>query len=232
MSTSEEIYSPYQSPAAAVPEGIEPYRTISRAAVVSVAVSVLSLLAFTFPSLMPLPILGIVLGLVGWSTIRRYPNEYTGTRLAIAGLSISSLTLAVAAPWHVYEYMTEVPENHERISFTDLQPDPEIPEQPIPPRAVDLNGDKVFIKGYMHPGVASTGKVAHFILVPDMGTCCFGGQPKMTDMIEIKVTDPTQTIAYSTRRMKLSGTFKVSYPQSKLGLRDVCYTLDAWKIEK
>ena len=54
------------------------------------------------------------------------------------------------------------------------------PSLPIAPKAIELTGKPIFIKGYMHPGVASMGKVNHFILVPDMGTCCFGGQPKPT----------------------------------------------------
>ncbi|ADB16785.1 hypothetical protein Psta_2111 [Pirellula staleyi DSM 6068] len=227
----EELYAPYQTPATATEE-IEPYRTVSRSAVISVGVGVLALLGFSFPSLLPLAMLGIVLALTSLTTIRRYPNEYTGKKIALAGLLLSAFTLLVATPWHIYEYMTEVPENHVRISFSDLQPDPEVPELMIPPKAADLSGKQVFIKGYMHPGVSSTGKVMHFILVPDMGTCCFGGQPKMTDMIEIKVTDPTQSIAYSTRRMKLAGTFKLSYPQAKLGLKDVCYSLDASMVKK
>ena len=54
---------------------------------------------------------------------------------------------------------------------------------------MDLDGKRIFVKGYVHPGVSDMGQIKKFILVPDMGTCCFGGQPKMTDMIEVTIVD-------------------------------------------
>jgi hypothetical protein len=71
------------------------------------------------------------------------------------------------------------------------------------------------------------GKVKHFVLVPDMGTCCFGGQPKRnTDMIEVMVKEG-EGIRYNTRVRKLAGTFLVDQPRNVGELHGVMYAMQA-----
>jgi hypothetical protein len=210
---------------------VQPYRSVSRSAIVSVVLGVLSLLSLFSPALLLLPVVGFVLGLTALSAIRRFPLEYTGRGLALAGTVLCGLVAVGSTAKHVHEYLTEVSDGYSRISFADLQPEPGRPE-PIPPQAIDLHGKPVFIKGYMHPGVASSGKVNHFILVPDMGTCCFGGQPKGTDMIEVVIPDDAYRIAYAPRRIKLEGTFAVTpRPTESLGLTDVWYHMKADRVK-
>jgi hypothetical protein len=208
MSVATEI-PPY---AASAPEAadIAQYRSISRAAIVSLVLGIVSIAGLAFPSLLILAIVGLVLGLVGLSTVRRYPAEFTGGRIAVAGIALCSVLFVSGASWHTYDYMTEVPEGYVRTGFWELQPDPDQPELPVSPKSLELSGQKVFLKGYIHPGVASNGKVERFILVPDMGTCCFGGDPKATDMIEVHIPDPAQRLAYARRRFELAGTFQVN----------------------
>jgi hypothetical protein len=210
---------------------VAPYRAVSRAAVVSAVLAVVSLLSLAFSTLLILPLVGLALGLSALSTIRRFPNEYTGTTLAAFGAVVSVLVFVGGVTWHSYVYATEVPEGYTRVGFWELQPDPEHPEYLLPPKAMEIAGSKIFIKGYMHPGVATGGKVDHFILVPDMGTCCFGGQPKPTDMIEIEVKDKAQRVAYSTRRIKLAGTFRLSQRPRAFGkLENVWYHLEVDQV--
>lgn len=151
-----------------------------------------------------------VLGLIGWLAIRRYPEEYTGNKLALAALLLGTTQLVGGTAMAAHTYATEVPEDCVRTGFWELQPDPDYPELPVSKKSLELSGQKVFIKGYMHPGVASMGKVNQFILVPDMGTCCFGGDPKSTDMIEVHVPHASNRLAYSRQRIKLAGKFGVS----------------------
>jgi hypothetical protein len=221
---------------------LAPYRAISRAAVISVVLAGISFpliafalysAAFQYGDAVPLGFVGslfalpaIVLGISGLSTIRRYPSEYTGRRLALTGILGGGLFLVAGAGTAIYTYATEVPEGYARIGFWELQPDPDHPELPVSPRALELAGKPVFIKGYMHPGIASMGKVDRFILVPDMGTCCFGGQPKPTDMIEVHVPEGGERLAYSRRRLKLAGKFALTNePTQSLGLQGVWYHL-------
>jgi hypothetical protein len=229
-------------------EELAPYRAISRAAVISAVLAAISLplvvlavvsMRFQVGDAVPLGFLGaflgaiaFIMGVVAARTIRRYPTEYTGGRLAKAGM-IGGLFLAIIGSSSAsFTYSTEVPDGYSRVGFWELQPDPDEPELPFAPKAIQLTGTPIFIKGYMHPGVASMGKVNHFILVPDMGTCCFGGQPKPTDMIEVFIPDGKERVAYSPRRVKLAGTFLLAdRPIKSLGLNNVWYHMEADKVQ-
>jgi hypothetical protein len=227
---------------------LAPYRAVSRSAVLSVALAFLSfpLVAFALYSAVfkygdavPLGSVGaafglfaLILGFAGRSTIRRYPTEYTGGTLATIGWVGGLLLFVTGSSVSAHTYITELPEGHIRIGFGELQPDPDHPELPFPPRAVELAGQKVFIKGYMHPGVASMGKVDHFILVNDFGTCCFGGQPKPTHMIAVDIPRGKERIAFSRRSLKLAGTFALyERPAESLGLQGVLYHLQADQVQ-
>ncbi len=211
------------------------YRTVSRSALIALILSVVSLLAFMVSWMLVLPVVSLVLGLTALSTIRRYPEEYTGGGVALTAVVVSASTFLLASTLHAVEYATEVPEGYSRISFSELQPDLKDPasltrnlDAILPKRAADLNGQPIFIKGYMHPGVATMGKVDHFILVPDMGTCCFGGQPKPTDMIEVRIKPEASRVKYSTRTVKLAGKFVLADRASEFGeLHSVVYHLEA-----
>ena len=175
-------------------------------------------------------VLALALGIAGLLTIRRYPEEYTGSRLAQTGLIGGLILFTFGSAISVFTYATEVPKDCIRTGFWELQPDPDHPDMIIPPRSLELAGKKIFIKGYMHPGVASRGKVNHFILVNDLGTCCFGGQPKPTHMIEISIPNGVDRVAYSTGRLKLAGTFWLTPPTPSLGLQGVMYHLDVDQV--
>jgi len=177
--------------------------------------------------LLILPIAGLLLGYSGYRSIKRYPDEYTGLNLARLGMALCSLLFVGAIAFHVVVYATELPSpDHIRVSFSELQPD-DNSGMLISKRAVDLRGKKVFIKGYMHPGVAGMGKVDQFVLVPDMGTCCFGGQPKMTDMIMVRTT-PEARAAYAPRLLRVGGEFGIGdYAQNFGEVKNVVYRLEA-----
>ncbi len=61
--------------------------------------------------------------------------------------------------------------------------------QVVPPSALALEGKKIFIKGYIYPGREKDG-IRQFLLVRDQGDCCFGGNPKITDRIQVTLDDP------------------------------------------
>lgn len=211
-----------------ITEGVEiaAYRAVSRSAILGLVLAVVGLVPlalafaswkFNYGDALPTGTLAAfiggaaaILGFIGWLAIRRYPEEYTGSKLALAALGLGATQLVGGSAMAGHTYATEVPDGYVRTGFWELQPDPDYPEFLVSKRAMELKDNKIFIKGYMHPGVASMGKVDHFILVPDMGTCCFGGDPKSTDMIEVKVTDAANRLAYSKRRIKLAGTFVVN----------------------
>jgi hypothetical protein len=203
------------------------YRSTSKAAIASLAFLLGGLTGVIFPALLSLPVVGILCGMLAWRNLRRYPDELTGKVPAALGLVGCLILLVGGSAWHTYTYMTEVPPGYGRISFADLQPRSERqPGQGELP--VELDGQRIFVKGYVHPGVSDMGQIKKFILVPDMGTCCFGGQPKMTDMIEVTIVDGPG-VRYSQRKRRLGGTLHVSNSVRKVagGLEGGYYELDA-----
>ncbi len=224
----------------AVMEEFGSYKVLSRSAIISALLALpagifaIYSLASGFgtealPGVLPLPLAGAVLAVVALSSIRRYPKEYTGQKLALLALVSHVALLAVSIPTHAYIQATECPEGYQPISFTELQPDPEKGEYGLPMHALDLAGKQVFVKGYIHPGVASSGKVDNFILVRDFGICCFGGQPPPTHMMEVKIVGKAPRLSYSTRMVRLAGKFFVVPPQSRqsLDVQNVVYYLEA-----
>ena len=201
------------------------YKTLSSAAVASLVVGILSLLAFLHPWFVAIPMVGVVLAVVAIRGIKANSEEFTGLPIAKAGLLLS-LLFGVAGPsYQAVVYATEVPEGALRISYAQLQPDEEVPGQLIPPSALELNDQQVFIKGYIYPDKQQHG-IAQFVLCRDQGDCCFGGNPKVTD--RIKVVLPRElAVSYSQRQFKVAGKFRVEPTQTAEGLGTVFYHLDA-----
>ena len=104
---------------------LAPYRAISRAAILSAVMTALSLpivalalvsMKFEVGDAVPLGMMGavfaavaLVLGISGWRTVHRYPNEYTGLRLAKTGLIGGLILLTAGTAAATITYTTEVP---------------------------------------------------------------------------------------------------------------------------
>lgn len=207
------------------------YRALCSSAAVSLAAGVLSLTACLDLRLAVIPALGILMGLHGLWRIRQLPEELTGTGLAKAGIALSLLGWIGGWSFMGYTYATEVPEGYQRISYAQLQPGEDVaaPQDGAPAvypsSAQELDGKRVFIKGYMYPGPRDS-RINHFVLVRDNGTCCFGGPtPKLTDMIEVELVEPLR-INYTKRTLAVAGTFHVQKGAVE-GLGQVLYKLDA-----
>src|SRR5690606_36495557 len=182
-------------------EYLESYRALSSSAVASSVLGFLgiaNLLSYEYGvALGILPLLALMLGGRAFWVIHRYPEEFTGKWFALAGMAMGALFLTVGWGTAGYVYATEVPEGYTRIHYQQLQPDENSPGQIIPPSALDLNGKRVFIKGYVYPGAQKSG-IKQFILCRDNGDCCFGGNPKLTDRILVTLKDPLR-LTYSRR---------------------------------
>jgi hypothetical protein len=206
------------------------YRSLSMSAVVTLALGILSipapLVAHRTFGLLLIPLAGMVLGLFSVQKLRRHRNELSGMVAAKLGLALCTVLFLAGTLWGTVSYATEVPEGYQRISFAQLQPDPGYPQLPIPPAAIELNQQKIFIKGYVYPDGQSE-NIKQFVLVPDMGTCCFGGQPALTDMILVTLREPLR-IDYSYYRRNLAGVLHVSPRKKPIeNLDGVYYQLDA-----
>lgn len=202
------------------------YRSMSRAAVLSFVFGLFGLLAWMSPLLMFLPLCGLVFSLLAFRAFKKYPTELMGKVPATLGLVLGG-TMCLAAPTkHIYIYYTEVPEGYERIQFSWLTSPTGAPDVPTE-QAIALNGKKVFLKGYIHPTSISSSTAKTFVLVPDLGTCCFGTQPPLTHMIEVRlVADKFASKSY--RQFSMAGILDVTPNLKPIeGLQGVYYQLEA-----
>jgi hypothetical protein len=175
--------------------------------------------------------MGLALSLIGYSSIRRLPEELTGKALARFGIVVSSLFLAAGVSWHGYVYVTEVPEGYDRISFRDLKDDLKTP-LPFSEQAEALDGKQVFLKGWVRPGNRKD-NLKDFILVGDLGSCCFGGSPKITDVVAISIKGDDR-ISYSWSLRKIAGTFRLNREAAHSNEKDiprVFYQIDADEVK-
>lgn len=202
------------------------YRSLSRSAVFGMVLGVLGLLSLIFAGLILLPVAGLFFAISAWYGILKYPTELSGKPLALAALALN-LGLAIVAPIrHAYIYATEVPDGFERISFSMLKSPMGAPDAPTLD-ALNLDGKKIFLKGYIHPTSISSTNAKNFVLVPDWGTCCFGGQPPLTHMVQVNLGGD-MSVKMSQRKLKLAGTFKVDKELKPIsGLEGVYYQLQA-----
>jgi len=204
-----------------------PYRAISRGAVISLLLALVSLLCFLFFELLFVPIIGLVIGLLSWRAIRRSPLELTGKPFAVSGALLCAIIFVLSIVVHVTAFAFSVPDGYERISFDQLRSDLKGEVEHVPDSALQLNGKKVYIHGYLHPSVDSGEPVQRFVIVGEFSICCFGGQPKLTHMIEV-TTPPDKAVQYSLKNHGFGGTLSVNTRLKPVGaLGGVFYQLKA-----
>ena len=194
------------------------YRSISRAAIAAIVFTVLAPTAFLTQPLVLMPVLGAGFGILALANFRRFPDELIGQSAAKISVVVSLLLLVSSVSVHTFVYLTEVPDDCLRMSFSDLRPNSRSP-LPYSEKSLELDGERVFLKGYVRPG-AKKRKLKEFVLVGDWGTCCFGGNPKITDVVAIKIIgDQTVDYGYSLRR--ITGTFRLNQDTRRTNEKDI-----------
>jgi len=192
----------------AVHQDLVQYRSVSKSAVVAVVVSIFSLFAVLDFSFWLLPATGVALGLLALRVTTRFEQHISGKGLALVGFALNITILIVGGTLFTIEYLTEVPDGYQRISFYTLDAEGASTEDPISQKINALKDNKVFIKGYIHPGVNGLGRIQRFVLVGDLKTCCFGGQPKPWDMVEVALKKEHH-LSYDMKVHKLWGKMDI-----------------------
>ena len=133
---------------------------------------------------------GIVTGVICLLIIRRANGEMGGKTISKIGLGLSVLCFSAGFLLHWHNYSTEVPEGFQRVHFpSEISKKGFVFENGIRklhPDVAKLEGKKVFLKGFMYNTMETTG-LDKFLMLKDNGKCCFGGDPKPTDMIWIEM---------------------------------------------
>jgi Domain of unknown function (DUF4190) len=198
------------------------YRALSSAAVAAFVFGLLSLTALMDYWLVVVPIVGIIWGLIALRQVRARSAELTGRGLALCGLALSSV-LVFAGPARVYYgEISFLRPDESLISYEELQPSPNVVGELVPQSALNLEGKKVGIKGFIYAG-SQTDKIKKFVLVRDAGTCCFGTNPKITDRIVVDLVAPEGV--YTKQVVRVAGVFHVN-PDQAPGVGVAYYHLD------
>lgn len=194
------------------------YRSVSKAAIASVVFGVFSLMAFMSVPLLVFSLISISCGLIAFSNLSRFPDELLGKKASRIGFGLGLFSFVGAIAMHSYIYATEVPEGYERISFRMLRDDSKT-SLPYSEKAEELDGKKVFVRGYVRPG-AKRRNLSEFIMVGNFGDCCFGGTEKITDVIGVKIVND-ETVDYSLRLRRFAGTFRLNRKSTSTSDKEV-----------
>ncbi len=220
--------NPYSHEKSTVFSQEEVYQSVCKSAVTSVIFGVLGLAAFLTQSFVILPLLGVIFGLLAFKALRDFPEELVGKGAARFGFLLSAVCLVSSISMHSFIYATEVPDGYRRISFAELKPGSRATNL-FPERAKELDGQRVFIKGYVRPPSGKQYNLSSFIMVGDFGDCCFGGDPNINEVIAVKiVSDDTVNYGYGLRR--IGGTFRLNpetVPSHEDEIPRVLYELEA-----
>jgi len=183
------------------------YRSLSGTAIAGAVLALLSPLVFLGWSFAAVPVVACVLAAVAWTDIRRRPETVAGTPLAIGSLAFAAAMLVAGVGYLGIVYATELPEGYSRLNYAMLQPLAGDPPTAVPDSAREMDGQDVLLKGYIYPGSRQQG-ITEFLLCRDQGDCCFGGQPKITDRVLVRLAD-RKGIDFTQGLVKIAGRFRV-----------------------
>ena len=203
------------------------YRPVPVLAPVALFFGICSLFSFFTPTALVLALFGTVLGSLATKRIVRSGGEFGGGTLAKAGLGLSAFCLVAGSSFNVWAYHAEVPEGYERLSFNWLsKQEPRILAGRIiaHPEALKYEGKKVFIKGYMYPNLQTT-DIKDFLMVRST-KCCFGGQPKPKDMIEVRLKGNVFATYSDMRLISVAGILHVQKERASMSGEDPIYSLE------
>lgn len=174
---------------------------------------------------------GVVVGIVAVFLIRSMAGTYKGVGFAAAGTTLSILCLVLGSVKLSHAYETECREGYRRTNFPKEISDRQFVYyrgiRRLHPEVAPLIGEKVFLKGFMYNTQALTG-LKEFVFLKDNGECCFGGDPKPYDMMEVRMTGDQTTRAY-TGMIAVSGTLHANVRAAD---GEPVYTVDADIVEE
>lgn len=211
-------YEKYEQDAPVLYRAIDPYSATS------IILALFSPLMFFHWGFFVFPLAGVAVGAFGfWGHVK---GDISKISLWLSGGGIAlSLLLGVgsyAVSTYLYYYMT--PPGYTPVGYTTLESDD--PNKPIPEAAFALEGERVFLRGYMYPGREQTG-LTQFVMSRDNGVCQFCiPDPKPTDLVFVELEEGRQA-QHTTRLIGVGGTFSLKFedPDEKYG--GVIYHIEA-----
>jgi hypothetical protein len=129
-------------------------------------------------------------------------------------------------------FKIEGPEGASRVSYDDIDLLKVLNMDPVPPDAAammpawlkGLEGKRVRIRGFMYPTFSQTG-IHAFGLARDNQICCFGRNPKIYDVFDVKLRDGVTTEYLPNRPFDVVGVFHIR-PEAEDGKLFHLYDMD------
>jgi hypothetical protein len=191
------------------------YRKVSPFAVLSVVCATLSVLTVLGWFFLAIPAAGLYFAYRGWRQILRAPEDVTGGGLVRVGFVLSLVLFLAGGSYLLYECRHAAPPGYEKLGWEMLQPDRDKPSQRVSDKAKELDGKRVFIRGYIYPTKQIVG-LRRFILVPSEGHCNFcTPQIKPTDMLHV-ICSGDLTAEYRNYQVGVGGLLRVLPAEGEL----------------
>ena len=166
------------------------YRPVPALAAASLFVGIASFLALVGMYGLLIALLGVLLSTAAIIQVRRAKGELSGDKLAMIGLALSATFLFTGSYFLYSDYVSELPPGYERVNFPQEIAAKEFVvtdgRLALHPDVERFRDQKIYVKGYMWQSRQPTG-LTSFVLLKDNGECCFGGDPKPFDMMEVRM---------------------------------------------
>lgn len=213
------------------------YAPVSPLGPVALVLGIASLTAFT-NSILGIG-LAIVATLVGIAALLRLWSTRTvfrGLGFAAAGAALSAGSLVFGSMKLKHAYENECPPGYQRVSFPNDISEYQFVyyggQRRLHPSVAPYIGQKVFLKGYMW-GTLDAKRLNRFVFLKDNGECCFGGDPKPYDMMEVRLgTDEDgnpRTVPAYRGMIAVAG---VLHANVAAGEQEPVYTVEADIVEE
>ncbi len=217
------------------PEPMElQYRPVPVSAVVGCVLGVLSAIAFFGITGCVVAVLGILVSGYALFRILASRGDLGGRTTATVGFGLSAMFLGSGIAYQTYLYKTELPPGFQRVSFThDISQKGLVNfegQMAVHPDVAALMGKKLFLKGFMYPTGQESG-LTSFVLVKDSGTCCFGGQPKLVDMIGVQM-ETGKSVEYYRGKVSVAGELELNTEYSGRNSLEPIFLMKGYDVRK
>ncbi|WP_197528704.1 DUF3299 domain-containing protein [Aeoliella mucimassa] len=110
----------------------------------------------------------------------------------------------------------------------DIEPDEPFEREMLTDEIVNLDGQRIRIRGYMYPTMQRSG-ITQFVLVRDNLECCFGPGAALFDCIFVEM-EAGKTADFSARPIAVEGTFSIDEVLGLDGTHLAIYHLDGEQV--
>ena len=201
------------------PQEEDQYRAIGSLSITSFVFGLLSFTSIIFGTLLIVPLLGLIFGVLSARKIIAMPTIMGGLKLTVAGMILSFVFGCVGIWSQYHNYYHATPAGYAKIDFYKIAAGD---SGAIPNEIMALNDQKVFIEGHMYPQKQQD-NIEKFALVRTLQSSSFAGTPDPTDMILVEIKTG-QKLDYRAKPIRIGGTLKV---RRNFSYEKLPYTIEA-----